>query len=40
MCIEEKGRYNDNRYKLTYFQYPLKMAEVKDKKVTKTLAVY
>ena len=23
LCIEEKGRYNDHRYKLSYYSYPL-----------------
>ena len=36
LCVEEKGRYNDNRYRLTYYPYPLQM----DKKVPKTVAVY
>lgn len=27
LCLEEKGRYNDHRYKLTYFPYPLKLTE-------------
>ena len=23
LCIEEIGRYNDNRFKLSYYQYPI-----------------
>ena len=23
LCINEIGRYNDNRFKLTYYKYPL-----------------
>jgi hypothetical protein len=37
LCIEEKGRYNINRYKLTYYQYPLQLNE---KKAPRTLQVY
>lgn len=36
LCIEEKGRYNDNRYKLNYFPYPLQQIDKK----TKTVAIY
>lgn len=32
LCIEEKGRYNDNRYKLTYYTYPLQLNEKKTAK--------
>jgi hypothetical protein len=24
LCVKEIGRYNDNRFKLTYYDYPLK----------------
>ena len=25
LCIEERGRYSENRYKLTYYKYPLQL---------------
>jgi hypothetical protein len=40
LCIEEKGRYNDHRYRLTYFAYPLRITEIKERKVVKPVAVY
>jgi len=24
LCVKESGRYNDNRFKLSYYSYPLK----------------
>lgn len=33
LCVREQGRYNDHRFKLTYYDYPLKQSE-------KAVAIY